>query len=104
MPIQNADITEAQAEFIRHCVDSGEYSSASELVREALQLLQQHMDDNAARMESLSRSFESAREAYARGEYVELASEKDFEAAHQDVCRRGRERFAKLTNGPTASA
>lgn len=104
MPIQNADITEAQAEFIRHCVDSGEYSSASELVREAPHLLQQHMDDNAAHMESLSESLESARVAYARGEYVELVSEEDFEAAHEDVCGRGRERFAKLSNGPTASA
>lgn len=104
MPIQSTDITEAQAEFIRTCVDSGEYTNASELVRDALSLLQQQMDANRMQIQGIRDSFQSAREAYARGEFVELASEEDFEAAHEDVCRRGRERFMTAMNGPTASA
>jgi len=93
MPTQNVNITEAQAEFIRNCVESGDYNNASELVREALRLLKDQKDEQQARVEYLREEFQKAREAYASGEYVELATEEDFEAMDTDVCRRGRERL-----------
>jgi len=104
MPTQNVNITEAQAEFIRNCVESGDYNNASELVREALRLLKEQKDEHQARVEYLRGEFQEAREAYERGEYVELNSKEDFDAAHNDVCKRGRERLARELNAPQASA
>ena len=104
MPTQNVNITEVQAEFIRSCVEAGEYNNASELVREALRLLKAQKDEQQARVEYLRGEFQEAREAYERGEYLELNSKEDFDAAHEDVCRRGRERLARELNAPQASA
>ena len=104
MPTQNVNITDAQSEFIRQCVESGDYNNASELVREALRLLKEQKDEHQTRVDYLREEFQRAREAYARGEYVELVTEEDFEAMHEDVCRRGRERLGSELNVPPASA
>ena len=104
MPTQNVNITEVQAEFIRSCVEAGDYNNASELVREALRLLKAQKDEHQARLEYLRGALQEAYDARERGEYTELNSKEDFDAAHEDVCRRGRERLARGLNVPPASA
>jgi antitoxin ParD1/3/4 len=104
MPTQNVNLTESQSEFIRASVEAGDYNNASELVREALRLLKEQKDEHQARVEYLRGEFQEAREAHERGEYIELTTDEDFEAMHQDVCRRGRERLARKLNAPPASA
>jgi antitoxin ParD1/3/4 len=104
MPTQNVNLTVAQAKFIRESVESGDYNNASEVVREALRLLKAQKDEHLARVEYLRGEFQEAREAYERGEYLELSSKEDFDAAHEEVCRRGRERLARERNAPQASA
>lgn len=103
MPTQNVNLTEAQAEFIRQCVEAGDYNNASELVREALRLLKAQKDEQQARIAYFRAEFQKAREAYDHGEYIELNTKEDFDAAHEDVCRRGRERLARALNVPQAS-
>lgn len=87
MPTQNVNITEAQAEFIRNCVESGDYNNASELVREALRLLKEQKDEHQARVAYLRAELQVAHDARERGEYIDLYSKEDIRALRED--RRG---------------
>ncbi len=95
MPTQNVNITQAQAEFIRLSVESGDYNNASELVREALRLLKEHKDEHRARVEHLRGELQKGMDDFEAGRYTELNTEEDFHAMSEDVRRRGRERLAK---------
>ncbi|MCF6285915.1 MAG: type II toxin-antitoxin system ParD family antitoxin [Candidatus Hydrogenedentes bacterium] len=70
MPTQNVNLTETQAEFIRQCVDSGAYNNASELVREALRLLNAQKDEQQAKLELLRAEIQKGYDAHERGDYI----------------------------------
>jgi antitoxin ParD1/3/4 len=101
MPTQNVNITEVQAEFIRSCVEAGDYNNASELVREALRLLKAQKDEQQARVAYLRGEIQKGFDDYEAGRYIDLDT-KDMRTAYfEDVNRRGLERLAKKTNVPS---
>ena len=89
MPTQNVNITDAQAEFIRLSVESGDYNNASELVREALRLLKDQKDEHQARLEYLRGELQEAYEAREHGKYVDLHGKEDIQAL-REAMRKGR--------------
>jgi len=102
MPTQNVNLTDRQSEFIRKSVDAGEYNSASEVVRDALRLLKAQKDEHQAKLDLLRAELQKGRDAYERGEYIELNGPEEITAHFADVRKRGMERLAKENNASTA--
>ncbi len=76
-------LTEELADFIQKKVSTGRYSSSSEVVREALRLLEIHDQENAERLRWLQKAWQDGMES---GDHGELDVE--------DVKREGRQRLA----------
>ena len=99
MPTQNVNITDAQSEFIRQCVESGDYNNASELVREALRLLKVQKDEQQVRIEYLRGELQEAYDARERGEYIDLHGKEGIGMLRGEMrSLRGRERLATELN------
>lgn len=58
MPTMNVNLTPEFAEFVSNEIASGEYASASELVRDALRLLRRERDIEAEKLELLRRKLD----------------------------------------------
>ena len=94
----NVSITPHFSNFIRRKVNSGRYSSASEVVREALRRLEQEemvgeqtiiVDPDGAR-EAVLEGFASIE----RGESIELKGDSELKDFFEDVVSRGKKRLA----------
>ena len=55
MPTMNVSLPAGLARFVESAIESGEYGTASEVVREGLRLLQQRREKHAAMLEVLRR-------------------------------------------------
>lgn len=96
MPTQNVNITQAQAEFIRLSVESGDYNNASELVREALRLLKEQKDEHQARIAYLRGELQGGLDDLEAGPYTELNTEDDFDALHKEIRKRRLEKLDRI--------
>jgi antitoxin ParD1/3/4 len=76
----SVSLTPALIRLIKSKVDSGRYSSTSEVVREALRLLERADEQEAERIKSLRRAW---REGVASGD----AGEIDFDEVRQAAVR-----------------
>ncbi|MCF6286204.1 MAG: type II toxin-antitoxin system ParD family antitoxin [Candidatus Hydrogenedentes bacterium] len=103
MPTQNVNITDAQSEFIRRCVESGDYNNASELVRESLRLLKAQKDAQQANLDWVRAELQKGYDDREAGRYIELNSREDIDAFGREISRRGRERLLKENNASTDS-
>lgn len=86
----NVSLTPELDKFIADKVASGRYTSASEVVREALRLLEEHEKSRAARLEEFNRELQRRIDAADRGELVEP------QAVWDRLEQRSRERRKKL--------
>jgi antitoxin ParD1/3/4 len=98
MPTQNVNITDVQAEFIRSCVEAGDYNNASELVREALRLLKAQKDEQQARVAYLRAELQEAYDARERGEYIDLYSKEDIRALREQMRQKRIDKLTQLSN------
>lgn len=96
MPTQNVNITDAQAEFIRLSVESGDYNNASELVREALRLLKEQKDEHQARIAYLRGELQEGLDDLEAGPYTELNTEDDFDALRKEIRKRRLEKLDRI--------
>ncbi|MCI0488369.1 MAG: type II toxin-antitoxin system ParD family antitoxin [Blastocatellia bacterium] len=83
----NVSLTPQLEEMVRQKVDSGMYNSASEVIREALRLLDEQDRLQAMKLEALRKDIQEGIESLERGEGEEL----DFEA----IKAEGRKRLAQ---------
>jgi antitoxin ParD1/3/4 len=81
----NVSLTPELEAMIRQQVDSGRYNNASEVVREALRLLDEHQ-----RVQHLRSLLAVGLEQAQRGEFVEFTPE-----LLEDIARRAKERFLR---------
>jgi antitoxin ParD1/3/4 len=56
MPTRNINLTEHLDDFVEHQVSSGRYSNASEIVRDALRLLEEQEQEREAKLKALRRA------------------------------------------------
>ena len=61
MPTRNINLTERLDRFVERQVSSGRYSNASEIVRDALRLLEEQEQERAAKLKALR---EAARQGF----------------------------------------
>ena len=72
MPTRNINLTAEQSAFVDRAVRSGRYQNASEAIRDALRILEQHQQEQAMRLELLRAQLSAGADALERGEFVEI--------------------------------
>ncbi|MBI1318774.1 MAG: type II toxin-antitoxin system ParD family antitoxin [Candidatus Hydrogenedens sp.] len=72
MPTQNVNLTAHQSKFIQRVVEQGAYNNASEVVRDALRLLEQRHQEDLLKLEHLRVIAKEAFDALDRGEGVSI--------------------------------
>lgn len=87
----NVSLTPELDKFIADKVASGRYTSASEVVREALRLLEEHEKSRAARLEEFNRELQARIDAADGGELV--TAEESFRRIREKSAQR-RKRIA----------
>ncbi|GLK55886.1 antitoxin ParD1/3/4 [Methylopila capsulata] len=83
MPTMNVSLTSKMADFVAREVASGDYASASELVRDALRLLQREREIEREKIEALRAAIDVGWRQADRGEFSEL----DLDAIAQAVLK-----------------
>ena len=76
-------------QFVHSVIDAGSYKNETEVVGEALRLLQ----DRQQRIEELRREIQPALDQLDRGEGIEIKDEKELRLFFEDIKKRGRERL-----------
>lgn len=74
MPTRNVHLTEHFDNFIETGVRSGQFSNASEVVREGLRLLEQRQEEEKAKLAWLKGAVQEGVDAAERGEYRSLSN------------------------------
>jgi antitoxin ParD1/3/4 len=82
----NVSLTPELDKFVSSKVESGRYNSASEVVREALRLLEEHDRARGAQIASFNRELAARLASLDRGEYIKP------EAARQRLQQKSSER------------
>lgn len=93
MPTQNVNLTDHQSGFIQQVVEQGSYNNASEVVRDALRLLEQRHEEDRLKLERLRKITKDAFDAFDRGEGVTIPHGGAQEHVNQ-IMQRIRERTA----------
>ena len=78
MPTRNVHLTEHFDSLIATGVESGQFSNASEVVREGLRLLEQRQKEDNARIEWLRHAAQEGIDAMECGDYTTLRSRAEI--------------------------
>jgi antitoxin ParD1/3/4 len=100
MPTRNINLTDHFDRFIESSVASGRFSNASELVREGLRLLEQHEQENRAKLEWLRSAVQEGIAGMESGEYTTIRSKRELE----DFMRQLREQTSAELKAERARA
>ncbi|MGH9835283.1 MAG: type II toxin-antitoxin system ParD family antitoxin [Blastocatellia bacterium] len=92
----NVSLTPELEKMVNDKVTSGFYTSASEVVREALRLLQEFDEARRRRIEELRKEIDAGAEQIRQGQYKVYESADEF---MDDIVNRGKERLAARQDG-----
>jgi antitoxin ParD1/3/4 len=76
MPTRNINLTEHFDHFVERQVSSGRYSNASEIVREALRLLEEHEQEREAKLKALRQAAKQGFDEIDQGKGIVLTGKK----------------------------
>jgi antitoxin ParD1/3/4 len=76
MPTRNINLTNHFDHFVKRQVSSGRYSNASEIVREALRLLEEHEHERQAKLKVLRQAAKQGFDEIDQGEGIVLKGKK----------------------------
>jgi antitoxin ParD1/3/4 len=76
MPTRNINLTEHLDHFVERQVSSGRYSNASEIVREALRLLEEEEQVRQAKLKALRQAAKQGLEEIDQGKGIVLKGKK----------------------------
>ncbi|HME22536.1 MAG TPA: type II toxin-antitoxin system ParD family antitoxin [Acetobacteraceae bacterium] len=72
MPTRNISLTDRLDRFVETNVSTGRYKNASEVVRDALRLLQQRHQEDMLKLRRLRKAIQEGEDALARGDYRDI--------------------------------
>jgi len=72
MPTRNISLTDRLDRFVETNVSTGRYQNASEVVRDALRLLQQRHQEDLLKLRHLRKAIQEGEDALARGDYRDI--------------------------------
>lgn len=104
MPTQTIKLSDAQFEFVRKSVDSGDFNDAGDVISEALRLLETLQKERHTHVEYVRSELQKGFDDYEAGRYLDISTREKRAAYFEDVNRRGLERLAKEKNGPSSEA
>lgn len=76
MPTRNINLTEHLDQFVKRQVSSGRYSNASEIVRNALRLLEEQEQEREAKLKALRQAAKQGFEELDQGKGIVLKGKK----------------------------
>ena len=76
----NVSLTPKLEKLVAECVKSGEYNNASEVVRQALRLLQTEQALHKAKLKRLKADLAKGEADIKAGRFIEISSERDLKA------------------------
>ena len=78
MPTRNINLTEHLDHFVERQVSSGRYSNASEIVREALRLLEEQEQERKAKLTALRHAAKQGFDEIDQGKGIVLKGKKEI--------------------------
>jgi len=84
---RNIALTIEQDNFIENLIGSGQYQSASEVIRAGLRLLNQDIERHQVEINEIRQSVRTSLEAEAQGQYVEGTPKQVIGAAFDEVVK-----------------
>ncbi len=92
----NISLTPELKSLVNNKVKTGLYNSASEVVREALRLLEEQDRIKEIRLEELRKEIIKAEEQIKSGQFREIRSEMEMREFGESLVRQGHERLAAI--------
>ena len=78
MPTRNINLTEHLDRFVARQVASGRYSNASEIVREALRLLEEQQQERKAKLDALRQAAKQGFDEIDQGKGIVVKGKKEI--------------------------
>ena len=94
----NVSLTPELEGFIGELVKSGNYFSASEVVRDGLRLLKERETFKEIKIEELKREIQKGKKAMDEGRYTTIDTPEEMQGFMDNVKKRGQEKLAKNRN------
>lgn len=85
MPTRNINLTDRYEGLIADQLAAGRFQNASEVVRAALNMLEQKTAEDKATLEALRMEVLIGIKAYENGDYIEISSDAELDAFFNDV-------------------
>lgn len=85
MPTRNINMTDHFDRFVERQISSGRYSSASEIVRDALRLLEEQEQERAAKLKALRQAAKQGFDEIDQGKGIALKGKKAIRGLIADV-------------------
>ncbi len=95
MPTRNINLTEHLNNFVARQVASGRYSNASEIVREALRLLEEQEQERKAKLNALRLAAKQGFDEIDQGKGIVLKGKKQINQFIRDIETEVRTNAAK---------
>ncbi len=95
----NVSLTPELETLVNQKVKTGLYNSASEVVREALRLLEEQDQIKELRRDELRKEIMKGVDDIKAGRYVTLETQEDFDNLAERIKQEGRKKLAKRKNG-----
>lgn len=90
----NITLTPELESLVNRKVQSGRYNSAGEVIRDALQLMDEKDRTNEKQLEELRMEIIKAEDQIKNGQFIEIKSEAELREFGERIIRRGHERLA----------
>jgi antitoxin ParD1/3/4 len=95
MPTRNIDLTEHLDHFVARQVASGRYSNASEIIREALRLLEEQTQERKAELDALRQAAKQGFDEIDQAKGIVLKGKKEINQFITNIESTGRTKAAK---------
>ncbi|MBI1832176.1 MAG: type II toxin-antitoxin system ParD family antitoxin [Planctomycetes bacterium] len=99
MPTRNINLTEHFDDFVERQVSSGRYSNASEIVRDALRLLEEQEQVRKAKLKALRHAAKQGFDEIDQGNGIVLKDKKARDRFFKDIEREVLEDHASRNGG-----
>jgi antitoxin ParD1/3/4 len=95
MPTRNINLTEHFDHFVEHQLSSGRYKNASEIVREALRLLEEQEQERNAKLKALRQAAKQGFDEIDQGKGIVLTGKKAISRFIREIEAEVRMKAAK---------
>jgi antitoxin ParD1/3/4 len=85
MPTRNINLTDHFDQFVERQVRSGRYSNASEIIREALRLLEEQEQERQAKLKALRQAAKQGFDEIDQGHGIALKGKKSLDKFMEDI-------------------